>query len=462
MPSPRIQNIQWSSIFSPQYDREILSLALPALAAMLLEPVLGAISSALIGQVGTQQLGAVSIGSLCIAFSMSLFTFLLFLTTPEIAAAVAQKSPEKVSIISSKGLWLAAFCGSVMTVLLLTNAEAIVSCLKPSEPIVADYATQYIQIRSACMVPALMGNVAVATFRGHKDTRTPLYAAGMAAACGLTLNIVFLHGLGWGVPGAALATTLASVVSPSIMLLLLLRKGMLKLKDMSTPPTLLAVVPMLRSAIPLMTRTLISLGMVLFASSQCVRAGSVYQASFEVVRIVWVTSIQSFECLNVATQSLCASYLGKLDQESAQGVLLRLAGVGATAGGVAGLLMFSVQEPLTRIFTSDLNVIAQVLMTLPLVAAFLPLDAVASIMDGGLMAAKQTDYLAYIQIASAGVQYMALWWLASNNMISVLSIWACLKLLTVFRACGGVKRHFFSSQSGYLLSSPSSGEQQVA
>jgi len=39
-----------------------------------------------------------------------------------------------------------------------------------------------------------------------------------------------------------------------------------------------------------------------------------------------------------------------------------------------------------------------------MVALFLPLDAVASIMDGSLMAAKQTDYLSYIQIAGAGVQ----------------------------------------------------------
>ncbi len=46
----------------------------------------------------------------------------------------------------------------------------------------------------------------------------------------------------------------------------------------------------------------------------------------------------------------------------------------------------------------------QVLATLPMVAFFLPFDAIASIMDGSLMAAKQTDYLSYIQIAGAGVQ----------------------------------------------------------
>jgi len=53
-------------------------------------------SSALVGQLGTQQLGAVSVGSLSVSFCTFLFSFLLFLTTPEIAGAVATKDPDKV------------------------------------------------------------------------------------------------------------------------------------------------------------------------------------------------------------------------------------------------------------------------------------------------------------------------------------------------------------------------------
>lgn len=40
----------------------------------------------------------------------------------------------------------------------------------------------------------------------------------------------------------------------------------------------------------------------------------------------------------------------------------------------------------------------QVLLTLPLVCAFFPLDAAASILDGSLLAAKQTDYMSFVQV----------------------------------------------------------------
>lgn len=68
---------------------EIWALALPALCAMLLDPVMNMIDMAIVGHLGTEQLGAVSMGSLSVALSAFVFSFLLFLTTPKVAAAAA-------------------------------------------------------------------------------------------------------------------------------------------------------------------------------------------------------------------------------------------------------------------------------------------------------------------------------------------------------------------------------------
>jgi len=38
------------------------------------------------------------------------------------------------------------------------------------------------------------------------------------------------------------------------------------------------------------------------------------------------------------------------------------------------------------------------MLTLPLVCVLFPLDAAASILDGSLLAAKQTDYMSYVQV----------------------------------------------------------------
>jgi hypothetical protein len=48
----------------------------------------------------------------------------------------------------------------------------------------------------------------------------------------------------------------------------------------------------------------------------------------------------------------------------------------------------------------------QALAVLPVICSCFPLDAAASIMDGSLMAAKQTDYMAVVQVFVAN-QYIA-------------------------------------------------------
>jgi hypothetical protein len=67
-------------------------------------------------------------------------------------------------------------------------------------------------------------------------------------------------GLGWGVVGCALATTLASAVSCSVLIGLLLKKGMLKLPDLFVPPSWEAIAPVLRAGLPLAFRNIISFG----------------------------------------------------------------------------------------------------------------------------------------------------------------------------------------------------------
>ena len=59
--------------------------------------------------------------------------------------------------------------------------------------------------------------------------------------------------LGWGVAGAAIATTTAQYASFAVMYYLMLKKGILRQQDMATVPGLAQVLPILRVSIPLTT-----------------------------------------------------------------------------------------------------------------------------------------------------------------------------------------------------------------
>lgn len=272
-------------------------------------------------------------------------------------------------------------------------------------------------------------------------------------SCPAVLNAVLSAsrnaGFGWGVFGSGLATTISNWVAASITLGLLIKKGHLRPADMAKLPPAAEVVPMLRAGMLLSIRSIIAFGLVLYASALCVRQGSTMQAGFEVIRQIWIFTIQFFECLNVATQSLCAAYLGAKDRHNAHQVLWRVLFLGFVISSLTGIFVYLGQTPLLHFFTDDAAVIREAMHTLPLICVLFPADAVASAMDGGLLAAQQTGYLSGIQIVGAVVQYGFLAYLAQAGAVTVLTTWATLKLLTFARCLGGAYVNFLSPNSAY-------------
>ena len=65
------------------------------------------------------------------------------------------------------------------------------------------------------------------------------------------MDILFIFGLGWGVAGAALATSVSQYVGMAAMLFLLHRKRILNFADMLHIPSIGDVAPLLRVTPPL-------------------------------------------------------------------------------------------------------------------------------------------------------------------------------------------------------------------
>ncbi len=84
------------------------------------------------------------------------------------------------------------------------------AALNPKEPQVFAYAVEYIKIRSWGIMAAMLGFVASGSYRGIKDTATPLKAAMIAGATNLVLTPLLIIGGLWvvtSIVGAAVEAT---------------------------------------------------------------------------------------------------------------------------------------------------------------------------------------------------------------------------------------------------------------
>lgn len=254
-------------------DARIWALALPAVASLLLDPVLGAVDTAFVGRLegegAAAALGGLAVATTVFNFSFKLFNFLAVVTGPLVAsqiAAAAAKNASRASDASGDdsggdsvdgrvgraaaaetvrgAMTLAVALGISATLALEIGADGVLAWAGGSalegttaassariEPTMISEAEAYLRVRALSAPAALVGTVAVGAFRGLLDTETPLLVSGGANLVNLALDPILIFGLGpvpaFGVAGAAAATTAAEWIAAAAFWALLVEEGLL-------------------------------------------------------------------------------------------------------------------------------------------------------------------------------------------------------------------------------------------
>ncbi|KAK9831035.1 hypothetical protein WJX74_000789 [Apatococcus lobatus] len=397
------------------------------------------VDTALVGRLGAAELGAVGLSSLIFNLSNFLFNFLLIVTTPKIAAAVARSDTEAASQTTAQGLWIGAGIGIIMGTAIWFLGPPAMQALQ-AEPAVAQHAVTYLRCRAVASPAVLSLYVVIGSFRGWADTRTPLVASIFANVANLVGDCVLMFGFGWGVAGAALATSFSQYCSLAILLAMGIRKGMLKFSDLRYPPDPRDIGALLRSGLALSLRNTANLAVIMSVTGLVTKLGSIHLAAHEIIRQVYIFSLQSFSSFDIAAQTLIASYLGRGNRAVARDVLVRVVQIGTAIGIGMMLLIFNFRSSIPRIFSQDPAVVKLAADTLIVIALYLPLDAVAQILEGGLLGASDTGYIGKAAIVTAGLAFAAVI-LTFQSYPNLPGLWFGLKTLTLGRLATGSYRY---------------------
>ena len=193
------------------YNREFgtnLKLAYPVIVGMLGHTVVQLIDNIMVGQLGTAELAAVSLGNSFVFVAMSVGIGFSTAITPMIAESFGAKNHNKVRYIFVHGLILCFGLGVVLASLVLW-AQPLLSQMGQPDEVVA-LAKPYLFWVALSLVP-LVGFQGLRQFaEGLFQTRLAMYATLMGNVINVLLNYLLIFGLhGFpelGVEGAALGT----------------------------------------------------------------------------------------------------------------------------------------------------------------------------------------------------------------------------------------------------------------
>ena len=189
-------------------NRDILRLAVPALGALVAEPLFLIVDSALVGHLGVEPLAGLGIASAVLQTIVGLMVFLAYSTTPAVARRFGAGDPTRAVSVGIDGMWLALGLGAVLALAGSLSTPFLVGLFGASAA-VSEQAEIYLGISMWGLPAMLVVFAATGLLRGMQDTVTPLWIAGLGFAANALLNWAFIYGFGWGITGSALGTVAA-------------------------------------------------------------------------------------------------------------------------------------------------------------------------------------------------------------------------------------------------------------
>jgi putative MATE family efflux protein len=409
------------------YDKEILKLALPALGALAAEPLYLLADTAMVGHLGTEELAALAIAGTLIVGAFTLFNFLTYGTTAQVARLSGAAEHEQAGRLAAQALWLASGLGLALTALLAGLAVPLVD-LMGGEGRTGDLAVMYLRIGSLGLPFALIALSGQGFLRGVSDLRTPLVIVVVANAANVVLNVLFIYGFGWGLAGSAWATVLSQAGMGAAFVAILLRRP-----AASRRPSVAGIRPLTRIGAEIFVRTAALYGSFLVASAVLARVGDDALGAHQIAFQLFIFLALVLDAIAIAGQVIVGRSLGAGEADGAYRAARRMIEWAVAAGALFGLLMLALIDVLPRAFTSDPAVIEEAKKIWPLFALMQPANGAVFALDGILIGAGDTRFLMWGMLAASFGVYVpvALGSLALG--LGIVGVWAGLLGLIAVR-----------------------------
>jgi len=378
-------------------DREILGLALPALGALVAEPVFLLVDSALVGHLGRVPLAGLGLASAVLQTVVGLMVFLAYGTTPAVARRLGAGDRPGAISLGVDGTWLATALGVLLGAIGFLTAPLLVGVFGAAGDVTAQ-ASSYLRVAMIGLPAMLIVYAATGLLRGLQDTRTPLAVAVAGFVANAGLNGFFIYGLHLGVVGSALGTDVAQWGMVAAYAVVIARRA--RGERASLRPHARGVLGVAGAGWWLLIRTAALRAALLLATWAATRLGSVELAGWQLVMTVFNTLAFALDALAIAAQALIGHGLGAADVPRVRAVLRRCLEWGVGAGVVLGVVVLALSPWLGRLFTSDARVLAVLPVGVALVAIAAPLDGYVFVLDGVLIGAGDARYLALTGLAN--------------------------------------------------------------
>ena len=415
-------------------DREVLALALPALGALIAEPLYVLGDTAIVGHLGTVPLAGLAVAGLLLSEILGFTTFLEYGTTSRAARLFGAGRPRDALDAGVQATWLAIAMGIVLAIVIELLARPAVELVAGGSTAAAEQGIAWIRIAALGSPFVLITAAAQGWLRGFQDTRTPLYVLAVANLFSIMLSFMLIRGLGFGIEGSAIANVVAQTGAGLVFLWLLARRRP------PLRPSWTRIVRQLSAARDLSVRTLAFFVAFTAAAGVAARMGDAQLGAHQIGAQIWVFCALFLDSTAIAAQALIGRLLGAHATDTASALARRLLVAGLGLGVAFAVVLGLGHSLIPRIFTNDQAVLDQVSVLWPWLVLMMPINGVLFALDGVLLGAGDLRFMRNVTVLAALAGYLPVTLATARFDFGLTGIWLGLSVFVWIRFAVGMAR----------------------
>jgi putative MATE family efflux protein len=415
-------------------DREILWLAIPALGALIAEPLYVLGDTAIIGHLGTVPLAGLALAGLLLSEIFGFCTFLEYGTTARAARLYGAGRIDEALDVGVQATWLALGLGALLVIGVEIVAVPAMHAMAGGDTAASVQAVRWMRIAALGAPFVLVTAAAQGWMRALQDTRTPLVVIGLANVASIALSAGLVFGAGLGIRGSAVANVAAQAASGLVFLVLLARRG----APLRPSPARIRV--QFSAARDLTLRTASFFVAFTIATAVAARIGDTTLAAHQIGAQLWTFCALFLDSTAIAAQALIGRLLGAGQMDAAQALGRRLLWAGAWLGIAFAVVLAAGYAVVPRAFTSDPGVIDKAHVLWPFLVLMMPVNGWVFALDGILLGAGDLRFMRNVTAAAAVLGYVPITLATAQFGWGLAGIWTGISAFIWIRAGVGFAR----------------------
>lgn len=194
-----------------KHTKELLRIALPAMAENILQMLMGMVDSYLVASLGLVALSGVSLANNILAVYQAIFIALAAAISARLAQMLGQGKSEKMSYIASEGLKITLFVSLVLGGLALLSGPNLLTSLGAEVAVAQAGGLYLILVGGGILFLGLMMSLG-AILRTLGQPRFPMYISLLSNLLNVLFSAFAVFVLHAGVAGVALGTVLSRLI----------------------------------------------------------------------------------------------------------------------------------------------------------------------------------------------------------------------------------------------------------